>query len=96
MGLGLPEGLAMNQKTVAFICLVGSMATASRQRHQPPLGLCPGGDWKGGGGDTGCFTLQRRSFFYLLVESYEEAFVHVKYRVRASVPGSFNQLKING
>ena len=81
---------------VAFVCLVGPAAAASQRRHQPPPALCLGGDWRGGGGDTGCCTLQRHSFFCLVVKSYEEAFVCVKYRACASVPGCFNPLKING
>lgn len=59
-------------------------------------GLHLGGDWRGGGGDMNCFTLQRHSSFCLVVKSYKEAFGHVKYHVCASVPGFFNQLTING
>ena len=61
-----------------------------------PGRLRPGADWRSGGADMGLSALQSCTFFCLVVKSYEEAFVRAKYHVCASVPGCFNQLKING
>lgn len=87
------EGSGLNS-WLSFVPLAQQLLPA-REGVSLPLGFV----WVGTGGVVGMTqiaSLQTRSFFCLVVKSYEEAFVCVKYRVCTLVPGCFNQLKIDG